>query len=293
MTSLFTSSNPSIPFRTLAKPVSLRGIGLHTGVEVAVELCPSDTCGLVFVRADLDGEPEIPAALSSVTTTTHATTLAKNGCTLSTTEHLLAALWITGITHCRIRIHGPEIPILDGSAGGWIELLHTAGSHELSGARPVYTLREPVWIEAQGASVLGLPHDAFRLSVAVSYDRPFLSPQSCDFDVTPEVFATEIAPARTFTLEEWLQPLRSAGLIRGGSTDNAIVLSENGPSSPYHFTDELARHKALDVLGDFALMFAPDGGLLHAHIVAIRAGHGPHRAWMERCLETDALYSRR
>ncbi len=242
------------------------------------------------MRADLPGQPHIPADWRHVARTVHATTLEYNGAAVSTTEHLLAALWALGVTACTVELNGPEVPILDGSAAPWVELIRSVGTAPLPeiGPRPVYRLTEPVWIGKEEMSVFGVPHDEFRLTCAVEYAVPN-SRQICDFVVTPETFATELAPARTFTLESWLEPLRSQGLIRGGSLENALVLNESGSSSPFRFADELARHKALDVLGDFALLFARDGGLLQAHIIAQRAGHGPHRAWMEAALAQGAL----
>ena len=275
---------------TLKEIAAVSGIGLHSGEMVNVRLMPRSTCGLVFVRADLPGAPTIPADWRHVTRTTHATTLEFEGAGVSTTEHLLASLWALGVTACTIELDGPEVPILDGSAAPWVELIHNAGIAALphAEARPIYHVTAPVWIGEKEMSVFGVPNQQFRLTCAVEYAVPN-SRQICDFLVTPEVFAAELAPARTFTLESWLEPLRAQGLIRGGSLENAVVINENGPSVPYRFSDELARHKALDVLGDLALLFAGDGGLLQAHIIAERAGHGPHRMWMEAALSQGAL----
>jgi len=278
-----------VPFRTLRRAAYIEGVGLHCGARLAVRLLPRDECGIVFARVDLDGAPEIPAAFSSITHTTHATTLAKNGHALSTTEHLLAALWMNGTTHCRVEVNGAEIPILDGSARDWQNLLDDAGAQELGGARPAFALREPIWIGEGAASVLALPYPALRVSVAVEYDREYLAPQVFDATLSPQTWKSEIAPARTFTLEEWIEPLRAAGLIRGGGEDNAIVLRAEAPSSPLRCADELARHKALDVLGDIALLCGENGALLHAHFIAIRAGHELHRRWMETALQRGAL----
>jgi UDP-3-O-acyl N-acetylglucosamine deacetylase len=226
-----------------------------------------------------------------VTTTTHATTLSDGHASVSTTEHLLAALWAMNITACRIELDGPEVPILDGSAAPWVTLLREAGIQTLTeaGTRPIYHLTEPVWIGDGEMSVLGVPHPRFRLTCAVEYAVPCGTKQVCDVEVSPEAFAEQLAPARTFTLESWLEPLRSQGLIKGGSLENALVLNESGPSAPFRFPDELARHKALDVVGDVALLFGGDGGILQAHVFAMRAGHGSHRLWMEECLRRGAL----
>ncbi len=277
--------------RTLQREIQLQGVGLHSGERVTVRLCPAPQVGIFFARVDLPTQPLIPADVAHVTTTTHATTLAVGEAGVSTTEHLLASLWVLGVTACRIELDGPEVPILDGSAEPWVRLLREAGTQKLHGVgpRPLYRLREAVWIGDGEVAVLGVPHPSFRLTCAVEYAVPCGERQTCDFEITDESFAHELAPARTFTLESWLEPLRAQGLIRGGSTDNAVVLSQNGPSSEFRFANELARHKALDVIGDLALLFGSDGGILQAHVIAVRAGHGPHRRWMDECLRRGAL----
>ena len=204
-----------------------------------------------------------------------------------TTEHLLAALWASGITHCRIELDAPEVPILDGSARLWCATIADAGTRDLNQARPMLELKQPVWIQQGEAHVLGVPAPDFRVCVAVDFDAPHAGAQLFDGTITPENFAREIADARTFTLQNWLAPLQSAGLIKGGSTDNAIVIDENGWSSPPRFDNELARHKALDVVGDLALLFKTAN--FRGHIIATRAGHGAHRAWMQACREQNAL----
>jgi UDP-3-O-[3-hydroxymyristoyl] N-acetylglucosamine deacetylase len=277
--------------QTLAAEVAVEGVGLHTGAPVRVLLRPRAEPGILFARSDLPGAPLIAAAPRSIARTVHATTLEENGVSLSTTEHLLAALWALGVTNCRVEVDGPEIPILDGSAAPWCRAVRRAGlepSPEYS-ARPLYALREPVWVEDGASSMLGLPHPALRLSVAVDFGLPYAGRQVVDCVVTAESFEAELAAARTFTRAEWLEPLRAQGLIRGGSLDNAIVLEQAGPSSPWRINNELARHKALDVVGDLALLFAADGGVLCAHLIAVKAGHPLHQRWMEQCLKQDAL----
>ncbi|HEX8550733.1 MAG TPA: UDP-3-O-acyl-N-acetylglucosamine deacetylase [Abditibacteriaceae bacterium] len=276
-------------FQTFAQCAEISGVGLHSGKNVRLRLAPSERCGLRFVRTDLAHAPEISVSLKNVLTTKHATTLEHEGAVVSTTEHLLAALWCAGITHAQIELDGPEVPILDGSAAPWCELLRRAGSRHLSEQRPVFGLRTPVWIEEGNASVLALPHPSLRISVAVEYDREWVGKQSFDSEISAGTFARDIAPARTFTLQEWIEPLRVAGLIQGGSTENAVVLFEEEFSSPLRFNDEISRHKALDVLGDIALLFGENGGELRAHFIATRAGHGPHRAWMDAVLQQNAL----
>lgn len=297
-------------FQTFRQSVRIAGIGLHSGADVSVQLSLRDRCGIVFVRTDLPGAPEVEASFAAISSTTHATTLCQGEASVSTTEHLLAALWMFGITHARIELDGPEVPILDGSALDWCRLLQEAAVVEVkstlsaqpdeekvpfgeadrvSSARPRWALREPVLVESGNASVLALPHESLRISTFVDFRPEYLAPQLFDGVVSQEVFVQEIAPARTFTLEEWIEPLRAQGLIQGGSVENALVLGREAPFSALRFSNELARHKVLDLLGDIALLFAPDGGMVQAHFIALRAGHSLHRQWMARCREQNAL----
>lgn len=277
----------SSPFKTLATSTELSGIALHCGQHVTVRLYPTKQKGIDFVRVDLPNSPSIAATWENITATTHATVLAQNGATVSTTEHLLSALWSLAITHCRVEVDGPELPILDGSAQGWCELIASAKTQVLEGERPIYGLNAPVWFDGGGAQIMAVPSDNFRLSVGIQFDHPHIGIQTYDCTVTPEIFETEIAAARTFTLESWLEPLRNAGLIKGGSTDNAIVFFGDGPSSALRFSNELARHKALDALGDLALLFGE--AEFHGHLFLLKAGHGPHQAWMQLCRQQNAL----
>lgn len=281
----------SAPFQTLADETFVAGVGLHSGVHARVLLRPAKEVGIVFARVDLDGAPKISAAPSCIAQTTHATTLQQNGASLSTVEHLLAALYALGITHCRVEVDGPEIPILDGSAAPWCHAVREAGLSptEQYSRRPIHALKETVRVGDEKSFVLGAPDPQFRLSVDVDFDLPYAGRQTIDLVVAPESFETELAAARTFTRFDWLEPLRAQGLIRGGSLDNAIVLEEAGPSSPFRMENELARHKALDVVGDLALLTAADGGIIQAHITAVKAGHLLHRQWMDECLRRGAF----
>lgn len=292
-------------FQTLQRSVEIVGVGIHSGAPIRAILRPSQQCGIVFVRRDLPDSPEIWAAPSQISDTTHATTLRCGEASLSTPEHLMAALWMSGITHCRIEIDGPEIPILDGSARDWCALLDNAGIKEIEAqsdesalsstrkTRPIFGLRTPLLFQSRAesgdVSVFALPHDALRVSVFADFGRGYLASQLFDGEISTEFFRREIAAARTFALEEWVEPLRARGLIQGGTPENALILGRNAPLSPLRFSEELARHKALDLLGDIALLLAPSGGILRAHFIAMRAGHTAHHGWMKRCLEEKSL----
>jgi len=287
------------PFCTLQRAVEITGVGLHCGQTIRARLAPSDSLGVCFARTDLSGAPEVEADLAHVSATTHATTLLKGVAHVQTVEHLLAALWASGLTHVRVELDGPEVPILDGSSRGWLELLKSAGREELGGKRPIARLQTPVWLGgASGAQMIGLPLEPwvqgeeapFRLSVAVDFGVAGAGAQTFDEQINARSFASDLAPARTFTLESWLEPLRAAGLIRGGSLDNAVLIGNDGTSSsPLRFGNELARHKALDVVGDLALALCPSGARFSGHLIALRAGHGLHRDWAVRALERGAL----
>jgi UDP-3-O-[3-hydroxymyristoyl] N-acetylglucosamine deacetylase len=279
-------------FQTLSQTIHTSGIGLHSGCLVNVTLKPASQTGINFIRTDLDNL-SIPAHFRYVKSTFHATVLGRDDATISTPEHLLSALWGMGITHCEIAIDGPEVPILDGSAVNWCELIEKAGIKTLDHARPIWKIQKPLRVEDHGAIMLALPYCGFRLTVAADFDVAYLPQQLVDFEMSSTNFCTEIAPARTFTMEQWIEPLRAQGLIRGGSTENALVLGENETSSPLRFPEELARHKALDALGDLALLTSEEGALWQAHFILIRAGHGLHFQWMESAANSSPkVYSR-
>lgn len=277
------------PFQTLKEPLRTEGVGLHSGAIVRVEIVPREECGLVFTRGDLPQRPQIPASVRAIGSTLHATVLEKNGAQVSTPEHLLAALWSYGVTHAEIILDGPEVPILDGSARLWCELLEAAQLQTLAGARPEYSLRAPVAVFERDGCVLGLPHDQFRVTADVEYGLEYLEPQVAACNVSAQTFRDELAPARTFTLESWIEPLRAQNLIRGGTLENALVLGGDAPLSPLRFPNEPARHKAMDAVGDLSLLFGAEGGVLRAHVFAARAGHGLHQKWMQEVLRCGAL----
>lgn len=274
---------------TLEREGTLAGVGLHSGARVFVRLLPRDEAGIVFARLDLPGAPIVEADWMRVCATQHATVLEHGSARVSTVEHLLAALWSRGVTHCRVELDGPEVPILDGSAAPWCQLLNDCGLQLRDGARPVWRLRAPVWVEGENATLLGLPHDHADLHVSCAVDFGACYRQTFDGRATPGQFERDFALARTFAREEWLPSLRASGLIRGGTLDNALLLGSDGPSSAWRLPDELARHKALDLVGDLALLAAPGGARLGFHMVAVRAGHALHRAWISEAVRAGAL----
>ncbi|MEB3196706.1 MAG: UDP-3-O-acyl-N-acetylglucosamine deacetylase [Candidatus Sericytochromatia bacterium] len=271
----FDPVSPGAPWGrrwTLAAPVAFEGTGLHTGARVAMRIEPAQVaCGIHFSRVDLPGEPTVPALTARVATTRLATTLVAGQAAVATTEHLMAALWGLGISDAFIRLEGPEVPMLDGSALPFVNAIREVGVIALSAPRPVRDFTAQGVGEGQSALSV-VPHPETVLTVAIDYGRPPLRPTLFHFVFSPALFASQLAPARTFALEEDLPFLREAGLIRGASLDGGILVGRDGFSSPLRFPDEMARHKALDLLGDLALL----GVWWRGHVVAVKAGHTLH-----------------
>ncbi|MGF1567652.1 MAG: UDP-3-O-acyl-N-acetylglucosamine deacetylase [Nodosilinea sp.] len=264
---------------TLAQSVQCQGIGLHSGAEATVNLRAAEVGqGRYFVRTDLPGQPTIPARLEAVDQTVLSTELRQGGATVRTVEHLLAALVGTGIDNVRIEVSGPEIPLLDGSALGWVEAIQAAGRLEQSGFRAVPQLRQPVSVQYGDAFVAAFPAPAGRLTYGIEFEVAAIGQQWLSWSPTVDPFSGEgfaraIAPARTFGLAHQIEQLQANGLIKGGRLDNALVCGHDGwVNPPLRFDDEPVRHKLLDLIGDLGLL----GTLPQAHVVAYKASHRLH-----------------
>lgn len=272
----------SIPHRTIRRPVTCSGVGIHTGSPATVVCRPAPAgTGIVFVRADQRAEPEVKAALEMVSGTQRGITLGRSAL-VRTVEHLLAAAAGVGVSNLRVEVRGEELPILDGSAAPYVEALTSAGIVEQDGRRLERTLRGPLWVAHDAAWVLAVPADRLRITYIVPLPATSLATQVVDFDQSLHRFADEIAPSRTWGFAHELQALQKAGLARGASADNVLGIGAEGYLSPPRFPDEPARHKVLDLLGD--LMLAE--GVVHAHIIACGAGHTLHVALARRIVET-------
>jgi UDP-3-O-[3-hydroxymyristoyl] N-acetylglucosamine deacetylase len=272
---------------TIQHPVEIEGIGLHTAVESRLRLvpAPADT-GVVFRRVDLDNF-EIEADVANVARVSYATSLMKQGVLISTTEHLLAALYCCGIDNIYVELNALELPILDGSSKPFIEMLARAGTRRLRRQRRYIRVLKPLEF-SDGDRRIGIyPADEFRVHCFVDYHHPCAGPQEIEMPVNRETFSRELAPARTFTFVKELVALQKMGLIRGGSLANAIVMDDNSIlNSPLRFADEFVRHKALDLIGDLALVGRPLQGRLVAH----KAGHALHTQLVTRLLEDRSLW---
>jgi len=273
---------------TIARTAAAEGVGLHTGVHGRIRLvpAPADT-GIVFRRVDLDNFP-IEAEGHNVARVSYATSLMKQGVLLSTTEHLLAAVYSCGVDNIFIDIDSIEVPILDGSAEPFMQMLEHAGLRKLRRKRRYLKVLKPLEV-VEGERRIGIyPADEFRVRCYVDFAHPLVGQQEVEMVVSPETFRHLLARARTFCFERDIEPLRSMGLIRGGSLENAIVLTNDGVmNGPLRFPDEFGRHKALDLIGDLALAGLP----LLARVEAHKAGHALHTQLVSRLLADPSLWT--
>lgn len=243
--------------------------------------------GIVFVRTDLDGF-RIPALWKHVARVSYATSLMRQGVLISTTEHLLSALYSMGIDNAFIEIDNLEVPMLDGSGREFVRMIEEAGIRTYRRRKRFLHIKRPVTVEGGGKRISILPADRFLLTCDVFFDHPMVGWQQREMEVTPKLYAAEIAPARTFGFEHELDQMRNMGLIRGASLDNAVCFTRGGVLNPegLRFTDEPCRHKALDLIGDLALIGRP----LLGHVIAERAGHAMHVALVSKIMSDSTLY---
>ncbi len=274
---------------TIAHPVLISGIGLHCGERINMALRPAESgTGIVFHRKLTDRTVSIEAHSSRVVDTRLATVLGKSGVTVSTVEHLLAALCALGIDNLHIDIDGPEVPVLDGSAAPFVDLLQNAGVRRLKRARRFLAVRRPMSIVDGDKRVSIIPSRFFRISFEIAFNHPCISHQERTIKLSPETFSKEIAPARTFGFLKEVEFLKANGLARGGSLENAIVIGEDSILNPegLRFHDEFVRHKILDSIGDFSLLGYPILG----HIKASRAGHDLNHRMVEQILASPECW---
>jgi UDP-3-O-[3-hydroxymyristoyl] N-acetylglucosamine deacetylase len=271
--------------RTLRRPISCTGIGLHSGNKVSLTLrpAPPDT-GIRFRRTDAGGA-EVEARVEHVASMQYATGLARGAAVVETVEHLLAALASQGIDNLVVELNHVEVPIMDGSAAPFVYLIHEAGIRRLGVPRACLKIVRPIELARGDKRIALYPADRFKVTYTISFDHPLLRHQARTVEVTPETFADEIAPARTFGFLKEVEMLRQRGLALGGSLENAVVLGETGPLNTLRFEDEFVRHKILDAIGDLALVGRPVIG----HLVVERGGHALHAAFAAKVLaERDA-----
>jgi UDP-3-O-[3-hydroxymyristoyl] N-acetylglucosamine deacetylase/3-hydroxyacyl-[acyl-carrier-protein] dehydratase len=257
--------------RTIAAPVTLEGVGLHLGQPCRLTFAPAPSgAGLRFRRTDLPGAPETPVHVGVAVAAERRTQLGEGAAALHTVEHVLAAVAGLSIDDLVIAMDGPEPPILDGSAEPFRAALVGAGIVSQHGAPTVLRLREPVRVVDGESVYVATPADALELEVAIDFPHPRIGAQSGRWTVTPQTFAEELAPARTFGLMSWVDDLRAKGLIQGASAENTIVLDASEiVGTTLRWPDEFVRHKAMDVVGDLALA----GARVQARITATKPSH--------------------
>ena len=258
---------------TIEKEFTLSGIGLHSGAITQVTILPAKSGeGRYFVRVDLPEKPIITVHVSCVKQTTLSTELGVNNVTVRTVEHLLAALVGCGIENARIQIDGPEVPLLDGSAKNWVDAIIKSGliPSEMAVGSPVI---EPIWVRDGDAFVAALPAPETRFTYGIDFPYEAIGSQWVSWNPKKEPFRDFIAPARTFGFADQIEQLKQAGLIKGGSLDNALVCDGQGwVNPPLRFDNEPVRHKLLDLVGDLSLL----GTIPQAHFLAYKASHKLH-----------------
>ena len=257
--------------RTVAQDASISGIGLHLGVPCRLTVRPAASgTGVTFRRTDLAGSPTIPARVDRAVLTERRTQLGADPVSVHTVEHVLAAVAGLEVDDLIVELDGPEPPIGDGSAGPFVDLLRRAGIAQQPGTVHYFRLDAPIRITDGDSHYEAHPADDLQLDVSIDFAHPLVGRQSGRFVVTPDVFERELAAARTFGFAREVDALRGRGLIRGGSTQSAIVLDEGGVvENTLRWPDEFVRHKALDCVGDLALA----GGRIRARVVAERPSH--------------------
>ncbi len=260
--------------QTVASRVSLEGIGLHSGEKIAMKLMPAEPgSGVVFVRTDLGGLT-IPADLEHAGPSFYATVIQKDGQSVNTIEHLMAAVYSLRVDDLQVELDGGEVPILDGSSRPFVELLHQAGLKQSDQLRDYIHITRPVTVSHEDKKISVYPCREYRVTYAIDFNHPLLGYQELTASLWHvDDFYRKLSPARTFTFEKDVEALRRNGLARGGSLDNAVVLGEDRILNPeLRFKDEFVRHKMLDLTGDLSLLQHP----IRGHVIAYRAGHDLH-----------------
>lgn len=264
---------------TLRTPVEFTGIGLHTGEETRVRVAPAPPGhGIEFVRVDIEDAPSVPALIAHQSPKDRRTRLVRDRVEVETVEHFLAAAKALGVDNLRVEMSSSEFPGLDGSSLPFVELLEGAGIIEQRAEAKVFRLEEPVFVRDGNATLVALPteKDCLTLQYVASFDEPGVDSGSYQFDVTPETFREEIAPARTFCLASEVEMLQAAGLGKGATRENTVVLGD--PDTKLRMEGEPVRHKMLDLVGDLSLL----GSDLVAHVIATRSGHATNAELVRR-----------
>ena len=276
--------------RTLKNSTSISGIGLHSGDRITMRMRPATAnTGVVFHRTDGERTIDIKACADNVVDTRLATVIGRDGVTVSTIEHFMAALAACGIDNLHIDIDGPEVPVLDGSAAPFIREIQQAGIKSLNASRRFIAIRKPLEIIEGEKRISIIPSRFFRITFDIAFEHSAISVQQYSMKFTTENFCKEIASARTFGFLHEVEYLKANGLARGGSLENAVVIDKDGVMNPegLRFQDEFVRHKILDSFGDFSLLGAP----LLGHIRAFKAGHDLNAKMVRKILDNPSHWA--
>jgi len=266
--------------KTISQEVTIQGIGLHSGQEVTLTIKPApENYGIRFIRVDLPNHPEISAFFKNVVDTSLATVIGRDGAIVSTIEHLMASLSAFEIDNVIIEMDAYEVPIMDGSAWPFVEVIQRVGVKSQKTDKQYFVVKSPIQLEEGGKRVSIEPYDSYKISCEIDFNHPLLGNQNLTLTVTPQTFSDEISRARTFGFIQELDYLRRFGLAKGGSLDNAIVIDKDSVLNEdgLRFPDEFVRHKILDSIGDFSLLGMPIIG----HITMFKTGHAFHHAFLD------------
>ena len=275
--------------RTLETTAACTGVGLHSGKMVNMTIHPAPiNHGIKFRRVDLPGSPDVTAQFNRVVDTSLATVIGSGGCIISTIEHLMATFAGLSIDNALVELDAYEVPVMDGSAGPFTELIKEAGIKDQGTARHYFVLNEPIELKEGDKSVTVHPSDVFKITCSIEFKHPLIQKQSYSIDVTDEVFDTEISKARTFGFLQEVEYLKRYGLAQGGSLDNAVVIDNDRiiNEDGLRYPDEFVRHKILDCLGDFSLLGMPILG----HLVVHKSGHQFNHAFLEKFFSQKASW---
>lgn len=276
---------------TLKDIIEFSGIGLHTGRPVNVRITPAEAgTGIRFVRKDLPGTSSIKAVSANVISTSYATTIGVKGASVSTIEHLMAAFYGMGVDNAVVELDGPEVPIMDGSAVDFIGMIESSGLKPLPALRQYLVVKKPIRVSEDDKYIFLLPPDdmEFTIDYSIDFAHPFLNKQSFAGLFSRDVFRKEVGRARTFGFLKDVEALRANGLARGGSLENAIVISDTEilNEGGLRYPDEFVRHKVLDMMGDIALVGAPVIGQL----IAYRSGHSLNHKLAQKVLDAPGRW---
>ena len=275
---------------TVAAEVSCVGVSLHTGDMVNMTIRPAAAnTGIVFVRTDMEQHNQVPARYDAVVETTLGTTISnKHGVTVSTIEHVMAALWGADIDNARIELDGAEVPIMDGSSEPFVFLLDCAGKVQQRAVRQHIEVLREVTVEEGASRATIAPHEGFVLNVEIAFNHKLIASQKANYDFTRTSFKQSLARARTFGFARDVEKMRSMGLALGGSLHNAIVIGEDEilNEGGLRYADEFVRHKALDCVGDYFLSGAP----IHGLVSTTRPGHGVNNKLLRALFADPANY---